>query len=64
MKLHKATLDNLQEQGYDDLQDYLQCLSEDYGVEYNSVLIVADLLGEDELFDGLVSAIENACEYC
>ena len=63
MKLHKETLDILQEQGYDDLQDYLQCLSEDYGVEYNSVLNIANLLGENELFDGLVAAIEDVCGY-
>lgn len=51
-----------EENGYESREDYLQCLADDYGVPYESVLIIADMLGEDEDFDGLVSAIEDIAE--
>lgn len=51
-----------QENGYESREDYLQCLADDYGVPYESVLIIADLLGESEMFDGLVSFLSvNGC---
>ena len=49
-----------QENGYQNRKDYLQCLSEDYGVPYETVQSLADMLGENEDFDGLVSALEDA----
>ena len=48
-----------QENGYTDRDDYLTCLSEDYGVPIEDVYSLAEMLGEHEDFDGLVSALED-----
>ena len=49
-----------QQNGYADRDDYLTCLSEDYGVPIESVYSLAEMLGKNEDFDGLVSALEDA----
>lgn len=49
-----------QQNGYADRDNYLTCLSEDYGVPMETVQSLADILGENEDFDGLVSALEDA----
>ena len=49
-----------QENGYANRDDYLNCLSEDYGVAIEDVYSLAEMLGEHEDFDGLVSALEDA----
>ena len=49
-----------QENGYADRDDYLNGLSEDYGVPIDAVLALAEVLGPDEDFDGLVSNLEDA----
>ena len=49
-----------QENGYADRDDYLNCLSEDYGVSIESICNLTEMLGENEDFDGLVSALEDA----
>ena len=49
-----------QENGYVDRDDYLNCLSEDYGVPIEDVYSLAEMLGEHEDFDGLVRALEDA----
>ena len=51
-----------QENGYKDRADYLRCLAEDYGVDLDTVLYLADVLGEREDFDGLVVALEDYAE--
>ena len=52
---------NIYEQnGYADKDDYMTCLSEDYGVPIEDVYSLAEMLGESEDFDGLVSALEDA----
>lgn len=48
-----------QQNGYADRDDYLTCLAEDYGVSVEDVYSLADILGENEDFDGLVSALED-----
>ena len=48
-----------QQNGYTDRDDYLTCLSEDYGVSIEDVFSLAEMLGENEDFDGLVSALED-----
>ena len=48
-----------QENGYADRGDYLNCLSEDYGVSIDDVYSLAEILGENEDFDGLVSTLED-----
>lgn len=45
--------------GYADRNDYLNCLSEDYGVSIEDIYSLAEMLGENEDFDGLVSALED-----
>ena len=45
--------------GYEDRADYLRCMSEEYGVPLDIVLMVADLLGPNEDFDGLVTALAD-----
>ena len=57
MKISKETLQVLEDQGYENLNEYLENVSEDYGVDIETVYTMADLLGETELFDGLVSMI-------
>lgn len=47
------------ENGYKNRADYLQCLSEDYEVDIHTVVMLADLLGPNEDFDGLVTALED-----
>lgn len=42
--------------GYKDRKEYLDSLAEEYG---ENVYFLADMLGESEDFDGLVSALED-----
>ena len=49
-----------QENGYADRDDYLNCLSEDYGVSIEDVYSLAEMLGEHEGFGGRVCALEEA----
>lgn len=51
-----------QENGYEDREDYLKCMAEDYGVSLEQVKSVAESLGEEEDFDGLISVLEDAEE--
>lgn len=50
------------ENGYDNRDYYLKCLSDDYNIELDVVQTLADLLGEDEDFDGLVIAVQDVSE--
>ena len=45
--------------GYRDRKDYLQSMAEEYGVSDEKVALLADILGPDEDFDGLVSSLED-----
>lgn len=40
-------------------REYLNNLAEDYGVSKGTVYALADLLGQDEDYDGLISALED-----
>lgn len=51
-----------QEKGYENRKHYLKCLSEDYGVDLYIVYTLADILGKQEDFDGLVAEL-NDLEY-
>ena len=48
-----------QENGYEDRDDYLTCLSENYNIPIEDVYSLAEMLGENEDFDGLVCALED-----
>lgn len=50
-----------EENGYTSRKDYLECLAEDYGMEYKGVVMLANTLGAEEDFDGLVTALEDYC---
>lgn len=51
--------DIYQEHGYFDRAAYLLFLSEEYYIEHEIVLALADVLGPEEDFDGLVSTLED-----
>lgn len=51
-----------QEHGYENRKDYLENLAVENGVPLATVITLADLLGESEDFDGLVTAVEDASE--
>lgn len=48
-----------QRNGYKNREDYLNCMSEDYGVPLEVVCDLADMMPGEE-FDGLVVALEDA----
>jgi len=48
-----------QENDYKDRKDYLESLADEYGIDYSMVETLADMLGENEDFDGLVSELED-----
>jgi len=45
--------------GYRDRKDYLESMAGEYGVSYEKVALLSDILGPDEDFDGLVSTLED-----
>lgn len=45
--------------GYKNRRDYLESLADDIGVELNTVLALADMLGPTEDFDGLVTGLQD-----
>lgn len=59
MLISEETYQVLVERGYDSVNEYLEELEEDSGQDYTSVMMLAVMLGEYELFDGLVSCLED-----
>lgn len=56
-------MENIYEQhGYSNRKEYLESLADEYGVPLTVVYELADLLGDAELFDGLVNSLEDATE--
>lgn len=45
--------------GYKDREDYLQSISDEYDCPIEIVREVAEMLGENEDFDGLISSLED-----
>jgi hypothetical protein len=53
-------IDNVYEMnGYADRQEYLDDLADNMGIDRDTVAMLADLLGESEDFDGLVTSLED-----
>ena len=53
-------IDNVYEMnGYTDRQDYLDDLADNMGLDRSIVSALADLLGETEDFDGLVTSLQD-----
>ena len=48
-----------QEQGFKSRKDYLNSLAEDFGVDRDTVYMLASMLGPNEDFDGLVTELED-----
>ena len=46
--------------GYANRTEYLREMSEEFGVPFSTVAALADVLGADEDFDGLICALEDA----
>ncbi len=51
---------NWEETQWEDRADYLADLVEDYNLPAETVDALADILGDTELFDGLLIALEDA----
>lgn len=51
--------DIYQEHGFKDRNSYLNSLADDYGMDIYAVSSIAEILGENEDFDGLVTAMED-----
>lgn len=47
------------EHGYRSRRDYLENLADDLGVELATVFALADMLGPNEDFDGLVTSLQD-----
>ena len=47
------------EKGFKNREDYLKTLSEDLGINMETVQTLADLFGPEEDFDGLVTSLED-----
>jgi hypothetical protein len=47
------------ENGYKNRKDYLESLAADFCIDLTMVFALADLLGENEDFDGLVTNLED-----
>ena len=54
------SLARYQEDGYDTRLEYLHGLADEHGLNVETVLTLADLLGPEEDFDGLVCSCEDA----
>ena len=48
-----------QREGYANREAYLQGLADNYGVDVLVVNTIADVLGETEDFDGLVTSVQD-----
>ena len=59
-KLNSVNQDVYQQNGFTSRQDYLNNLADEYG---DVVFDLADLLGEIEDFDGLVTSLEDYSDY-
>jgi hypothetical protein len=56
----RMVIDNVYEMnGYADRQDYLDDLADNLGIDRSIVSALADMLGETEDFDGLVTSLED-----
>ena len=49
-------------EGYENRNDYLKCLADDFDVPLATVRMLADVLGPNEDFDGLVTSLEDYAE--
>lgn len=50
------------EHGCETREEYLEYLSEEYGIDIDTVKSLADMLGPTEDFDGLVTSLQDASD--
>lgn len=48
-----------QQNGYKSRREYLECMADEYDVPFDTVLSLSLILGSNEDFDGLISAISD-----
>lgn len=53
-------MNTYQENGYANRAEYLRSMSDEYGIDLATVHALANALGPQEDFDGLVVALEDA----
>lgn len=53
------TVNVYQKNGYKDRKDYFNYLATEFNVPITTVLLLAEMLGPNEDFDGLVAALED-----
>ena len=52
--------DIYRDNGYNDREDYLSCIAEDYGLDLEQVVRpIANLLSSSDDFDGLIAMLED-----
>ena len=52
-------MDIYQDFGYDSRDHYLRVIAEKYGIKIDTVLYLAEILGDNEDFDGLLTMLEE-----
>ena len=55
--------DIYEQNGYDTRAEYLDSLAEEYGMDINVVLSLAERLGPNEDFDGLVTTLQDLRQF-
>ena len=48
--------------GFNDRKEYLESLADEYCTDIDTVLFMAEILGESEDFDGLVTSLQDEYE--
>ena len=49
------------ENGFESRKDYFEYLEDMYGIDFDTIVVLADMLGPNEDFDGLVSSLQDYC---
>lgn len=57
-------MNKYEEKGFKTREDYLNDLSNYYGVDYGTVVELASVLGKGEDFDGLINSLEDISYGC
>lgn len=55
-------MNKYKENGFKNRNDYLDFLADDYGVSAYQVHVLAQMLGETEDFDGLITSVQDLSE--
>lgn len=52
-----------EQNGFKDRRDYLKSVADDFGTDMMVVTGIAEILGENEDLDGLISTLEDIAEF-